>query len=174
MPLKRGCSAKTRSENIRREIVAGKKKPQAAAIAYAEQRRQGCDVPRSGHSSGRKIHVGMATAGPCQWERGEVIGEEDGHVLLRLLDGRVCRVDRRTAIYETSVPSPRHSAGVHYVNANQYATAVVANLMAFGLSFPDAERLVQAKEPWIRGAFRAAASPHDAADTILPSASRGR
>lgn len=39
MPLKKGSSNKTRSENIRREIAAGKDPKQAAAIAYSEQRK---------------------------------------------------------------------------------------------------------------------------------------
>jgi hypothetical protein len=38
MPLKRGTSDETRSENIRREIHAGKDPKQAAAIAYRVQR----------------------------------------------------------------------------------------------------------------------------------------
>lgn len=38
MPLKYGTSNKTRSENIAREIRAGKPKKQAAAIAYRIQR----------------------------------------------------------------------------------------------------------------------------------------
>ena len=39
MPLKKGSSNKTRSENIRREINAGKPPKQAAAIAYSVQRK---------------------------------------------------------------------------------------------------------------------------------------
>jgi hypothetical protein len=38
MPLKRGTSDETRSENIAREIRAGKPQKQAAAIAYRVQR----------------------------------------------------------------------------------------------------------------------------------------
>lgn len=39
MPLKKGSSNKTRSENIKREVQAGKPLKQAEAIGYAEQRR---------------------------------------------------------------------------------------------------------------------------------------
>lgn len=38
MPLKKGTSNKTRSENIAKEIKAGKKPAQAEAIGYAVQR----------------------------------------------------------------------------------------------------------------------------------------
>lgn len=38
MPLKKGASDKTRQENVRREIHAGKDPKQAAAIAYRVQR----------------------------------------------------------------------------------------------------------------------------------------
>jgi hypothetical protein len=38
MPLKKSGSNKARSENIRREIKAGKPPKQAAAIAYSVQR----------------------------------------------------------------------------------------------------------------------------------------
>lgn len=38
MPLVKGASNKARSENIRREIKAGKPRDQAAAIAYRVQR----------------------------------------------------------------------------------------------------------------------------------------
>lgn len=40
MPLKHGTSDKTRQENIKREIDAGKPVKQAVAIGYAEQRRE--------------------------------------------------------------------------------------------------------------------------------------
>lgn len=39
MPLKKSTSNKARSENIAKEIRAGKEPKQAAAIAYANQRR---------------------------------------------------------------------------------------------------------------------------------------
>lgn len=38
MPLKKGSSSKTISENIAREIRAGRPKDQAAAIAYSTAR----------------------------------------------------------------------------------------------------------------------------------------
>ena len=40
MPLKHGTSDKTRQENIKREIEAGKPIKQAVAIGYAEQRHE--------------------------------------------------------------------------------------------------------------------------------------
>lgn len=39
MPLKKGSSSKTRNENIKREIAAGKPIKQAVAIGYAVQRK---------------------------------------------------------------------------------------------------------------------------------------
>lgn len=39
MPLKKGTSNKTREENIKKEIAAGKKPSQAVAIGYSEQRQ---------------------------------------------------------------------------------------------------------------------------------------
>ena len=39
MPLKRGTSNKTRNENVKREIAAGKPIKQAVAIGYAVQRK---------------------------------------------------------------------------------------------------------------------------------------
>lgn len=38
MPLKKGTSNKTRQENIKREIAAGKPIKQAVAIGYSKQR----------------------------------------------------------------------------------------------------------------------------------------
>ena len=39
MPLKRGSSKATRNYNIKKEIEAGKKPAQAAAIGYSVQRK---------------------------------------------------------------------------------------------------------------------------------------
>lgn len=39
MPLKKGSSDKTRNENIKREIAAGRPIKQAVAIGYAVQRK---------------------------------------------------------------------------------------------------------------------------------------
>jgi len=39
MPLKKGTSDKTRNQNIKREIEAGKPIKQAVAIGYSEQRQ---------------------------------------------------------------------------------------------------------------------------------------
>lgn len=39
MPLKKSASNKARSENVKREIAAGKKPSQAVAIAYSVQRQ---------------------------------------------------------------------------------------------------------------------------------------
>lgn len=50
MPLVKGKSDKARSENIRREVNAGKSPKQAAAIAYSTQREaraKDCSVVQS-------------------------------------------------------------------------------------------------------------------------------
>lgn len=39
MPLKKGASKKTRQENTKREIAAGRPVKQAVAIGYSTQRR---------------------------------------------------------------------------------------------------------------------------------------
>jgi hypothetical protein len=48
MPLKHGTSDKTRQENIKREIEAGKPIKQAVAIGYAEQRHE---IAKKSHKS---------------------------------------------------------------------------------------------------------------------------
>lgn len=48
MPLKHGTSDKTRQENIKREIEAGKPIKQAVAIGYAEQRHE---IAKKSHHS---------------------------------------------------------------------------------------------------------------------------
>lgn len=45
MPLVKGASMKAISENIRREIRAGKPPKQAAAIAYSQARKAGYNDP---------------------------------------------------------------------------------------------------------------------------------
>ena len=54
MPLKHGTSDKTRQENIKREIEAGKPIKQAVAIGYAEQRHD--IAKKAGHSSHQAGH----------------------------------------------------------------------------------------------------------------------
>ena len=54
MPLKHGTSDKTRQQNIKREIEAGKPIKQAVAIGYAEQRHEIAE--KGGHHSHHSEH----------------------------------------------------------------------------------------------------------------------
>ncbi len=53
MPLKKGRSDKTRGENIKREIEAGKPPKQAEAIGYAVQRKARKESPQEYASHGK-------------------------------------------------------------------------------------------------------------------------
>lgn len=48
MPLKRGKSKKTISENIKREMKAGRPRRQAVAIALDVARESGARIPKKG------------------------------------------------------------------------------------------------------------------------------
>lgn len=53
MPLKKGKSKKTISENIKREMQAGRPQDQAVAIALNTARKSGAKIPKKKGSKGR-------------------------------------------------------------------------------------------------------------------------
>ena len=63
MPLKHGTSDKTRQQNIKREIEAGKPIKQAVAIGYAEQRHEiAKKASEHSHHSDHGHHSGHKSA----------------------------------------------------------------------------------------------------------------
>lgn len=53
MPLKSGKSKKVVSENIKREVEAGRPQKQAVAIALDKARKSGANIPRKSNSRGK-------------------------------------------------------------------------------------------------------------------------